>query len=77
VTGTTKLFLVKTTKTSRLWISISGGRRRSLRCAVDRQAELRPGSGHVEELKGFAIDDRRPVSDIIEDLVASWIKRRR
>jgi hypothetical protein len=32
---------------------------------------------HVDELKGFAIDDRRPVSDIIEELVASWIKRRR
>jgi hypothetical protein len=32
---------------------------------------------NIDEMKGFAIDDRRPVSDLIEELVASWIKRRR
>jgi hypothetical protein len=32
---------------------------------------------NIDELKGFAIDDRRPVSDIIEESVETWLEKRR
>jgi hypothetical protein len=32
---------------------------------------------NIDEMKGFAIDDRRPVSDIVEELVERLISRRR
>jgi hypothetical protein len=32
---------------------------------------------NIDEMKGFAIDDRRPVSTIVEELVEAFISRRR
>ena len=32
---------------------------------------------NIDEMKGFAIDDRRPVSDIVEELVEAFLSRRR
>lgn len=32
---------------------------------------------NIDEMKGFAIDDRRPVSSIVEELVEAFLGRRR